>query len=552
MGRIRLLDRDTIDKIAAGEVVEGAASVVKELVENAIDAGSRRITVILEDGGRRQITVIDDGCGIDPDDVELAFQRHATSKIVDATELRSVKSLGFRGEALPVLAAVSKLVLTTRPAERDSGTEIRLEGGRVIYIREVGCPPGTRVVVEDLFFNVPPRRLSLRAARTEAARAAEVAGSLALARPNVAIFLVSGSREILASPGNGCRLDALAAVLGPADASRLLEVSSPSIAGYLGPPDLHASHRAAFTTVVNGRPVRDRVVAGAVDDAYRTLLPAGRFPLGTLWLELPPDEVDVNVHPAKLTVAHRDPQAIRRRVRSAVEAALHRVAPARPLWPGQPETAESAALYTAGRQQQPAMWDQTPGNDTRLTWDFRVIGQVHRKYVVLEAPDGVYLMDQHAAHERIAYERLMDGGPGSGTQLLLIPPVLELRPGERAGEEEFRELLQETGFILEPFGVNALLVRGVPAAVADVASAEFLRMVFAHLGDGGGTDPDRLRRSLAACRAALKAGSDLSREEMEALTRELGATRRPATCAHGRPTLLRIGRDELERRFGRS
>ncbi|HCC33685.1 MAG TPA: DNA mismatch repair endonuclease MutL [Clostridiales bacterium] len=552
MGKIRLLDRDTIGKIAAGEVVEGSASVVKELVENAIDAESRRISIILEDGGRRRVTVIDDGCGIDPADVELAFQRHATSKIADASELRAVKTLGFRGEALPVLAAVSRLTLITRPAERASGTEIRLEGGQVIGLREVGCPQGTRVVVEDLFFNVPPRRLSLRSARAEAARAAEVAGCLALARPEVAIRLISGDREVLASPGSGRRLDTVAAVLGSAEASRLLEVCSPPITGYLGPPDLHASHRSALTIVVNGRPVRDRAVAGAVEEAYRTVLPPGRFPVGTLWLELPPEEVDVNVHPAKLTVAHRDPQAVRRLVRSAMEAALARAAPARPLWPERPEVADPAgAAYGAGAEQ-PAMWGQTAGSDIRRPWDFRVIGQIHRKYVVLEAPDGVYLMDQHAAHERIAYERLADGDPSNGTQLLLIPPILELRPGERAGGDEFRQLLEETGFILEPFGGNALLVRGVPAGVADVASADFLRTVLARLGDGGGTDIDRLRRLLAACRAALKAGKDLSREEMEALTRELGATRRPATCAHGRPTLLRIGSDELERRFGRS
>ena len=551
MGKIRILDRDTIGKIAAGEVVEGSASVVKELVENAIDAESRRIAVMLEDGGRQRVTVIDDGCGIEPDDVELAFQRHATSKIADASQLRTVKSLGFRGEALPVLAAVSRLALTTRPTERTLGTEIRLEGGQVLSIREVGCPQGTRVVVEDLFFNVPPRRLSLRSARAEAARAAEVAGWLALARPEVAIRLISGGREILASPGNGRRLDAVAAVLGATEASRLLEVCLPPVVGYLGPPDLHASHRFALTTVVNGRVVRDRVVAGAVEDAYRTLLPTGRFPMGTLWLELPPEEVDVNVHPAKLTVAHCDPQAVRRLVRSAVEAALARVAPGRPLWSGRPEVAEPGAAYGA-RAQQTVMWDQMVGSDLRRPGDFRVVGQVHRKYVVLEAPDGVYLLDQHAAHERIAYERLTEEDPTGGTQLLLIPPVLELRPGERAGEDELRGLLEEAGFILEPFGGNALLVRGVPAAVADVASAEFLRTVLARLDDGGGTHIDRLRQLLAACRAALKAGNELTREEMEALIRELGATRMPGTCAHGRPTLLRIGHDELERRFGRS
>ncbi len=551
MGKIRLLDRDTIGKIAAGEVVEGSASVVKELVENAIDAGSRRIAIMLEEGGRERVTVIDDGCGIEPDDVELAFQRHATSKIADASDLWAVKTLGFRGEALPVLAAVSRMTLATRPAGRASGTEIRLEGGQVLGIGEVGCPPGTRVVVEDLFFNVPPRRLGLRSARAEAARAAEVAGWLALARPEVAVRLASGGREVLASPGSGRRLDAVAAVLGATEASRLVEVCSPPVTGYLGPPNVHASRRSALTTVVNGRPVRDRVVAGAVEDAYRTLLPTGRFPMGTLWLELPPEEVDVNVHPAKLTVAHRDPQAIRRLVRSAVEAALGRVAPARPFWSAPPEVAEGGAAY-ADRSQQAAMWDQPANAEIRHSWDFRVVGQVHRKYVVLEAPDGVYLMDQHAAHERIAYERMAEENPGGGTQLLLIPPVLELQPGERAGADEFRELLEAAGFILEPFGGNSLLVRGVPAAVADVASADFLRAVLARLGDGRGTDIDRLRRLLAACRAALKAGKELTREEMEALTRELGATRRPGTCAHGRPTLLRIGGDELERRFGRT
>lgn len=551
MGRIRTLDADTVGKIAAGEIVEGPSSVVKELVENAVDAGARRVAVAVREGGAAAITVVDDGCGMDPDDVELAFQRHTTSKITRAEDLAAVATMGFRGEALPVIAAVSRVTLVTRPPGGDRGTEICLEGGRILSVKEAGCPPGTTVTVEDLFFNLPPRRKSLRSPRAEASRVARVVSWLILARPEVAFRLQSGEREVLGSPGSGRPLDALVAVVGVGDAALMLGVDRPPVTGYLGEPDLHSRLRSALVTVVNGRPVRDRVVAAAVEDAYRALLPVGRYPVGAVWLELAGEEVDVNVHPAKLTVAHRDPQAVRRAVTAAVLEALDRVPRARRLWPSPlpPQVAEEPISY--GRPVQQAIWEEGAGGVDAGAWDFRVIGQAHRSYLVLEGPDGVYLVDQHAAHERVTYEQLAENpAPREGTQLLAIPEVVRLRPEDRGSSDELLELLERAGFVLEPFGGDSLLVRGVPAPVADVAGAEYLREVLENLE--GGADPDALRRAMSACRASLKARTILSGEEMEALVRQLGATRRPQTCAHGRPTLLKVGLDELERRFGRA
>ncbi len=544
-------------KIAAGEVVEGPASVVKELVENSIDAGARRVQVTIVDGGRESITVMDDGCGIEPDDVLMAFQRHATSKIRDAADLQQVTTLGFRGEALPVVAAVSRVTMLTRPSTTAAGTEIRLEGGRVLATGRVGCAPGTVVTVADLFFNVPPRRKSLRSSRAEAARTAEVMSALMLARPDIAFRLRSADRELLASPGTGRRLDALVALVGLGDAARMLEVEwsreEISVVGFVGEPGLHGGTRSGLFTVVNGRPVRDRVVAAAVEDVYRTLLPAGRHPVGVLWLELPRICIDVNVHPAKLTVAHRDPQLVRQAVTAAVVDALGRAPIARRLWSIPARPPESQSPPTPVQQE---IWQvrEQPAETAPLNLaDFRVVGQVHRSYLVLEGPQGVYLVDQHAAHERVTYERLAPkSDPGAGTQLLLVPLVLELKPKERARWEELAVLLEQAGFVAEPFGGNAVLVRGVPAAVSDVAGESWLRAALEKLGEEERADDEGLRRALAACRASVKARTELGREEMEALWRDLAACRHPYACAHGRPTLLKVGLDELERRFGRT
>jgi len=546
-----------VGKIAAGEVVEGPASVVKELVENSIDAGARRVQVTIVDGGRESITVMDDGCGIEPDDVLMAFQRHATSKIRDAADLQQVTTLGFRGEALPVVAAVSRVTMLTRPSTTAAGTEIRLEGGRVLATGRVGCAPGTVVTVADLFFNVPPRRKSLRSSRAEAARTAEVMSALMLARPDIAFRLRSADRELLASPGTGRRLDALVALVGLGDAARMLEVEwsreEISVVGFVGEPGLHGGTRSGLFTVVNGRPVRDRVVAAAVEDVYRTLLPAGRHPVGVLWLELPRICIDVNVHPAKLTVAHRDPQLVRQAVTAAVVDALGRAPIARRLWSIPARPPESQSPPTPVQQE---IWQvrEQPAETAPLNLaDFRVVGQVHRSYLVLEGPQGVYLVDQHAAHERVTYERLAPkSDPGAGTQLLLVPLVLELKPKERARWEELAVLLEQAGFVAEPFGGNAVLVRGVPAAVSDVAGESWLRAALEKLGEEERADDEGLRRALAACRASVKARTELGREEMEALWRDLAACRHPYACAHGRPTLLKVGLDELERRFGRT
>jgi DNA mismatch repair protein MutL len=556
---IRVLDPELVAQIAAGEVIERPASVVKELVENALDAGASRIEVETEGGGRSRIRVADDGCGIPAAEVALAFARHATSKISAPEDLFRIATLGFRGEALAAIAAVARVTCRTRAVGEELGTYVRIEGGEIREQRPMARPPGTEMIVEDLFFNTPARRKFLKGEGAERRAIDLWISRYALAYPRVAFFLQHDRREALTLPAAREPRHRLAALYGAEVAEALLEVHEADeemrISGWISPPGMDRPDRQEMAFFVNGRWVQDRMLPAAVLQAYHTLLPAGRFPWSFLWIDLPLDAVDVNVHPAKIEVRFRDPDRVFRLVQRAAHRALRQTAPrvfqsvaspmapvsmpARPLPPGEPAD----------------VLPKPSGEEAGLP-PLRVIGQLQATYIVAEGPDGLYLLDQHAAHERVLYEELMarrQEGP-LPAQPLLQPVLLEVSPEERSLLEEHQETLRELGLWIEPFGPRAVRVRAIPA----VLSAEAIRAVIQDLL----FDLHEARRPMEAAlearwirsickRAAVKAGQVLGMEQMQHLVRALERCAMPWTCPHGRPTVLRFPLGQLAHQFGR-
>ncbi|QWK09944.1 MAG: DNA mismatch repair endonuclease MutL [Thermoflexus hugenholtzii] len=556
---IRVLDPELVAQIAAGEVIERPASVVKELVENALDAGASRIEVETEGGGRSRIRVADDGCGIPAAEVALAFARHATSKISAPEDLFRIATLGFRGEALAAIAAVARVTCRTRAVGEELGTYVRIEGGEIREQRPMARPPGTEMIVEDLFFNTPARRKFLKGEGAERRAIDLWISRYALAYPRVAFFLRHDRREALTLPAAREPRHRLAALYGAEVAEALLEVHEADeemrISGWISPPGMDRPDRQEMAFFVNGRWVQDRMLPAAVLRAYHTLLPAGRFPWSFLWIDLPLDAVDVNVHPAKIEVRFRDPDRVFRLVQRAAHRALRQTAPrvfqsvaspmapvsmpARPLPPGEPAD----------------VLPKPSGEEAGLP-PLRVIGQLQATYIVAEGPDGLYLLDQHAAHERVLYEELMarrQEGP-LPAQPLLQPVLLEVSPEERSLLEEHQETLRELGLWIEPFGPRAVRVRAIPA----VLSAEAIRAVIQDLL----FDLHEARRPMKAAlearwirsickRAAVKAGQVLGMEQMQHLVRALERCAMPWTCPHGRPTVLRFPLGQLAHQFGR-
>jgi len=598
--RIHILPSEVASRIAAGEVVERPASVVKELVENAIDAGATEIRVETREGGRRLIRVQDNGCGIPAAEVELAFARHATSKLRTAEELAGITSLGFRGEALSSIAAVSRLTMLARTADQPSGTLLRLEGGEVVAHQQRGMPPGTTVTVEHLFFNTPARLEFLRTAATEAGHIHRIVTRYGLAYPGRRFSLVSDGRLTFQSTGSGKLYDVLIKVYGLEVAKQMLEVGSfrfegskvpgssaqagqplnlqpsnlePSVFGYVGVPSLHRSNRQHITFYVNRRWIRDRSLAYAVIQAYHTLLPVGRFPVTLLFLEMDPTSVDVNVHPTKAEVRFRDGRGVFRTVQRAVRRVLVDQAPVPALtgrpsgWPT-PEWARRQTVVEAGEQSaaQLAMELHRPAAESAVSPQqeaasrlpmLRVVGQLGATYIVAEGPEGMYLIDQHAAHERILYEKLMAEKAGAtvSSQGLLEPLTLELTPLQDATLQEHLAMLRSVGFEIEPFGGETYLLRGVPALLSVSDPRQPLLEIVEGLQEGedilAQEREERLVRMICK-QAAIKAGQTLSSQEMQELVRQLEQTTSARTCPHGRPTMVHLSAEQLAREFGRS
>ncbi len=559
---IRVLDPELVAQIAAGEVIERPASVVKELVENALDAGASRIELETEGGGRSRIRVADDGCGIPAAEAALAFARHATSKISAPEDLFRIATLGFRGEALAAIAAVARITCRTRAAGEALGTYLRIEGGEIREQRPLALPPGTEMIVEDLFFNTPARWKFLRGEGAERRAIDLWISRYALAYPKVAFFLRHDRREALTLPAAREPRHRLAALYGAEVAEALLKVSEADeevrISGWISPPGMDRPDRQEMAFFVNGRWVQDRMLPAAVLQAYHTLLPTGRFPWSFLWIDLPPDAVDVNVHPAKIEVRFRDPDRVFRLVQRAAHQALRQMAP-RVFQPIDSSTVPVSipARPLPPREPPPVLPKPSgSGEEAARLPPLRVIGQLQATYIVAEGPDGLYLLDQHAAHERVLYEELLarrQEGP-LPAQPLLQPMLLEVSLEEGSLLEEHQGTLRELGFWIEPFGPRTVRVRAIPA----VLSAEAIRAVIQDLL----FDLHEARRPMEAAlearwirsickRAAVKAGQVLSMEQMQHLVRALEGCATPWTCPHGRPTVLRFPLGRLAHQFGR-
>lgn len=579
---IRILPPEVASQIAAGEVVERPASVVKELLENALDAGAAHITVRVEGGGQRLVEVADDGCGIPPEEVALAVERHATSKLASATDLFNISSLGFRGEALASIASVSRFTLTSMVAGQPHGSRIRVEGGRAGKPEPAGAPPGTTVRVEDLFFNLPARRKFLKSETSERRLIESLAARYALAYPHVRFTLEMEGRTSLQTSGSGGRVEVLANLFGAAIARQLVEVAfrgdALDVSGYISPPGLTRSNRREIIFFVNGRPVQDISMMTALLQAYHGLLMVGRFPYAILLLQIPPESVDVNVHPTKAEVRFRNPDGVFSSVQRAVRRALLAHSPvtelpSQTMWTDRtwesPQTGHtptpligreggSLTLPSPASSQPPPPTPAGPGQG-RITPPgvplLRLVGQIASTYLVAEGPDGLYLVDQHAAHERVLYEKLSAQPAGSlPAQNLLEPVSVELPSHQASLVEGQLPLLGALGFHVEPFGRGAYLVRALPALLAHMQPEAALRVLVEDFEEDetplGAALENRLKARICK-RAAVKAGQALSPDEQRNLLADLEACQSPRTCPHGRPTMIYISVDLLERQFGR-
>lgn len=637
---IQILSSEVAAKIAAGEVVERPANVVKELLENSLDAGADEIRVEVREGGRRLLRVIDNGCGIPAEELPLAFARHATSKLRSVDDLNHIVTFGFRGEALYSIAAVSQVTLTSRPADQPFAASVRVEGGALQSTKRAAAPVGTTVSVENLFFNVPARQKFLRAAATEAGHIAAIVQRYALAHPEKRFSFINDGRLVFQSTGSGDLFDVLLLIYGrenavqmvsltgsplrsstgledlahdvdfradaPLSTSETFDRSAVRVSGYVSLPSLTRANRSAIDLFVNRRYVEDRSLTHAVVQAYHTLLPVGRFPMAVIFVEIDPGQVDVNVHPQKTQVRFVDERRVFAAVQKAVRRAVVSAAPIPELGVDeegrlQPtdETpsilpdgwaSRRAAILAAGEQApldlapppprstgvlpsylspqergQPARPASLSGSSAPALRSelpklppLRVVGQIGATYIVAEGPEGLFLIDQHAAHERILYEQYMMQRAGEhgevAKQHLLEPLTLHVGARLTGLVAAHLETLQRIGFEIEPFGGDAFLVRAAPAVLAGEDPMRVLEEIVAALGERRNLVDETIEATLVkmVCkRAAVKAGQLLSDLEMQELVRQLERCQSPRTCPHGRPTMIQLSASELEKAFGR-
>jgi DNA mismatch repair protein MutL len=577
---IRILPDEIASQIAAGEVVERPASVVKELLENSLDAGASHITITIEGAGKRLIEIADNGAGIPADELPLAVARHATSKLASAEDLFRIDTLGFRGEALASIGSVSRMSITSRPKESEMGMILQVDGDHAPDPQPVGAPAGTVIRVEDLFYNVPARLKFLKTDRTERRQIDTLVTRYALAYPEVRFQLRQAGRIALQTSGKGDRREVLATLYGVETAKQMIEVLAQddglTITGFASPTSVTRSNRREIVFFVNGRPVQDMALTTALVQAYHTMLMVGRYPMAVLFIEMPPESVDVNVHPTKAEVRFRDRDAVFRGVGRAVRRALlaHTPVPEvdqlssqlrwSPTWGGRRpsrevdpawEMAQDEARPDNGDSVHPAPdVDQTALPEVNVPL-LRLVGQVAQAYLIAEGPDGLYLIDQHAAHERVLFERLMaqreDKIPA---QALLEPVTVELPPASISLLEEQLPVIGDLGFQVEAFGRGTFLIRSIPTLLTGMEPAAALRVLVEDFEEDETPLAEEIEAKIIArvCkRAAVKAGQILSGEEQQALLRDLEACQSPRTCPHGRPTMIHLSVDLLERQFGR-
>jgi len=557
--RIRRLPDHLVNKIAAGEVVERPASAAKELVENALDAGASAVAVDLRDGGAALVRVTDDGVGMTAEELPLALERHATSKLPSDADLDAIATLGFRGEALAAIAAVSRFTVTSRARGAAEGLRLAGEGGVIAQRLAVPGQAGTSIEVRDLFFNTPARLKFLKSATTELGATLRALTQLALAHPEVQFRVAHNGRASLTAPAAKDVRERAGAIWGWPLAQRLLRVDRTEhglrVHGFASPPDLTRGGRDDIVIIVNGRPVRDPALLQATLAAYRPLLARDRFPLVVLAIDMPPQDVDANVHPTKAWVRFRNPRLVQEMLVAALHAALRAPdvvptmgAAGSATWSG-PTTADAG-----GEQQQHALFAETPAAYAPGRFG-RVLGQVQDTFIVATTDDEVFFLDQHVVHERVLFERLETelaaGAPPS--QALLFPETVDLPPAARALLERWRPTLERLGFAFEPRPGGALAVSAVPALLKGDEPRRLLEAAVDELG-GPKADAPAMERALAfvACRGAIKANTPLAREEMERLVGDLGQTRTPYFCPHGRPIVSRVSLHDIRRELKRT
>lgn len=634
---VKLLDQNTANQIAAGEVVEKPASVVKELVENALDAGAGKIDVTIFEGGTQYIRVADDGSGMTEANAKLAVLRHATSKIRAAEDLMSLHTLGFRGEALPSIASVSNFQLLTRPADEEFATSIRIDGGEQTECQQTGSQAGTTVIVENLFFNVPARRKFLRTNATEGRYINELLTRLALSRPDVRFKLVSNDKEVLSTPGNGSLFDAITALYGKKVSDELLKVdftgTDVKITGYIGKPTLLKGTRQWQTFMVNGRIINNRMMSKAIDHAYQSQVPKSGFPFAVLMVEVDTHTIDVNVHPQKSEIKFSDDSVIYKAMYKALTDALTKPMSAKPqqaldLLPDselavfkqvgqgiitdgmplpkqqsvpkplpvqQPKPAYADIFKTAQAHEpqpepvQSEVWKQveytyTPpktepvytinevreefkkqdevaanvigftdtNNETESIWP---IGQVDKTFIIAQSEDTLYLIDQHAAHERILYDKFVNAHNNIPAQTMLMPLYIDVTAHDTEIIEKHREDFSRLGVDIEPAGETLLRVSSLPADIKADGAEDFIREITKMLSEMKNISPSDLRQNMLhmmACKAAIKAGEVLNMRQMRQLIIDLCNTEHPFTCPHGRPCMIEISSAELYKMFKRT
>jgi DNA mismatch repair protein MutL len=633
VGRIRVLSDNVANKIAAGEVVERPASVVKELLENSLDAGATNIRVEIENGGRRLIRIADDGCGMLRDDALLAFERHATSKLHDVKDLLSIATLGFRGEALPSIASVSRLLLETRAPEEQTGTRVEIAGGKILSCEEIARGSGTAITIRDLFFNVPARKKFLRSEQTEMAHIASLVTHYSLAHPDKTFELWSGGANLLqATPVSSLRervfqvfgSQTLEDLIDLGERETLLTAPDPeeepkrfALRGFVSRPQVQKNNRNSIYVFVNGRLIRDRLILHALSAAYHNLMPPSCFPFALLFLDCDPEEVDVNVHPSKTEVRFRHQSWVHDFVLNSVRNQLMLSRPA-PSFSPHPQPAAALPfsefsqmlqneapvpefnLHSAPpppvrfdfgdsgiAQQTPVVTAPTaspitpPQNAGTLKLrvpdthggfpadslpietsmarigDLRPLGQLHHSFIIAAGRDGLWIIDQHVAHERILFEQVLaqQASGRAEMQQLLMPVILQLTPEQQIEYARIEDELRASGFDTEPFGNRTIAVKGVPAALghADIEKVIFEVLEIAEEELRGVSVAD-LRRGIAAslaCRAAIKINTPLDHKKMEWMLHALAATEYPMACPHGRPVALQYGMREILRAFHR-
>jgi len=562
---IRVLDPQVVSRIAAGEVIERPASVVKELVENSLDAGARQISVEVRGGGISLIRVTDNGSGIPDGEVELAFDRYATSKIGSLEDLESISSLGFRGEALPSIAAVAQVDIITCIAGKSAGTSLSLKDGAIEKRGNQGHPQGTTVTVRNLFRRVPARLKFLKSPTTENSHIANVVSQYALAFPEVKFTLFIDGRVALRTPGSGQLMDSVIEVYGAEIAQNMLEIKNdgkwekktvyPGITGTIGSPAVSRSNRGYLSFFINRRWVNSRLLAWAVEEAYHGLLPQGKHPVAVINISLPHQEVDVNVHPTKTEVKFQNEHLVFGSVQKAVRRALIEQMPV-------PQIGATATAYVSTPQSRqavltspsdslsglPLVAPQTPMVSLPA---LRLVGQLLSSYIIAEGRDGLYLIDQHAAHERILFEKIKHQWSQQEIEVqgLLEPVTFEVNPREEEVLKANYQKLAEFGFSIEPFGDRTYLVRAVPLLLYKKDWSGMMRQLLDSLS--GGDWAETVAKSIA-CHSAVRAGQALTDDEMGELISQLERVAVPHTCPHGRPTMIRLSLGQLERGFGRS